>query len=192
MARARDYKAEYAQRIERGLARGLSRSQARGHPRPGEAYISGRVTLPSYDRRLEEGLKAIRAGGTLSKAAKSIHASSDRLRRYVVQTGIVEKRGRRWMVGDDPRPRVLPLYSAGQIQRITVQGYPDAAQVGRYMAAVKQFLDTNDPSVLEPFVGQSVTDVNGKQHVFETRPNALYRLTASRGEAFEDIYRIVV
>lgn len=32
MPRNRDYKTEYARRIERGAERGLSRSQARGHP----------------------------------------------------------------------------------------------------------------------------------------------------------------
>lgn len=36
MARQRDYKAEYARRVERGRELGLSRSQARGHPGKGQ------------------------------------------------------------------------------------------------------------------------------------------------------------
>lgn len=36
MARQRDYKAEYAARIAKGQAQGLSRAQAAGHPRLGE------------------------------------------------------------------------------------------------------------------------------------------------------------
>jgi hypothetical protein len=36
----RDYRAEYQQRIARALAKGFSRTQGRGHPKAGEAYIS--------------------------------------------------------------------------------------------------------------------------------------------------------
>jgi hypothetical protein len=33
--------------------------------------------------------------------------------------------------------------------------------------------------------------VKGKRHIFETRPNVLYRLSASQTEPFEEVYRIV-
>ncbi len=113
------------------------------------------------------------------------------MRRYVGQTGVVEKRGGRWAVGHDPRPRELPVYSRGRAVAITVAGYEPAALIGRYMAAVRAFRDSNDPANLAPFVGESVTDVKGKRHVFETRPNVLYRLTVAPAESFEQVYRIV-
>jgi hypothetical protein len=191
MAARRDYRAEYARRIERGLARGLSRSQARGHARPGEAPVSRGGAMPTYDPRLETGLKAIRGGRSLTKAATSIGVAPERLRHYVAQTGVVTKRGGRWTVIHDPRRREIQTYSRGRALTITVPGYEQAALVGRYREAVRAFRDSSDPAYLDPFVGEAVTDVRGKRHVFETRPNVLYRLAAGRGESFEQIYRIV-
>lgn len=191
MARPRDYQAEYQRRIERGLAHGLSRSQARGHPRSSESLISGRMTVPTYDPRLEAGLKLIRAGTPLTQAAPAIGVSRERLRRYVIQTGVVEKQRGRWTVIQDNRPRVMPIFSAGRSITVTIAGYEQSALAGRYMAAVRAFRDSNDPSYLEPFVGESVTDIQGMHHVFETRPNMLYRLALGDDDPFEQIYRIV-
>jgi hypothetical protein len=191
MARTRNYQAEYARRVAGGLARGLTRSQARGHPRITESHVSARRSTPFYDRLLEEGLKAVRGGKPFTAAARSIGVAPERLRRYFGQTGVVEKQGRRWVVGHDPRQREWLVYSDGERHYIRLPGYEPAALVGRYIDAVGQFLETNDPSVLQPFAGQSVTDVNGREYVFETRPNELYRLTAGGPESYEQIYRIV-
>ena len=58
--------------------------------------------------------------------------------------------------------------------------------------AVSAFLRSNDPAGLREFEGTSVTDVSGRQHPFETRPNALYRLASAHDQSFEHIYRIVI
>jgi len=191
MARPRDYRAEYAARIARGQAQGLSRSQARGHPGLGEAPVSTRATAVPYDPQLEEGLKAIRNGTPLNKAAREIHTSPERLRSYLAQTGVAEKRGNRWVVGEDKRPRDVTFYSAGRIVAVTVPGYAPAKRVGEYTAAVGLFLAGNDPAVLDPFSGESVRDVRGRRYVFETRPNELYRLAEGGSLPFEQVYRIV-
>lgn len=192
MATPRDYKAEYAHRLQRGAERGLSRSQARGHPRPGERATGGSALVPFYDRRLETGLKAIRERKTVREASQTIHVAPERLTAYLKQTGAVEKRGGRWRVGLDLRWRETPVYSGGRLHTITVTSYDDAFVIGRYMAVVKEFKRTNDASLLAPFVGQSVVDVQGKRYVFETRPNVLYRLTLAHGDVFEQVYRIIV
>lgn len=56
MAKPRDYKAEYARRVRSAEARGLSRSQARGHPRKGEPKaITVREALATIARKNAEG-----------------------------------------------------------------------------------------------------------------------------------------
>jgi hypothetical protein len=191
MAPQRNYASEYARRIQRGQQRGLSRSQARGHPGTGERHISARVTVPKYDPQLEAGLKAVRGGESIRGAAKSIHVAPERLRQYIAQTGVAENRGRRWRIGDDRRVRDVPLYTGGRLAVVRLPGYDEAYRAGRFMAAVSAFLATNDASLLAPFEGEYVTDVDGTRHVFETRPNVLYRLSLTAPASFEQIYRIV-
>ena len=60
------------------------------------------------------------------------------------------------------------------------------------MSAVSAFLRTNNPGGLREFEGVSVADISGKTHVFETRPNALYRIASAHDQSFEHIYRIVI
>ncbi len=189
--RKRDYKAEYRRRIERGLSKGQTRSQARGHPRSDEGHASRRTSTPRYDRRLEEGLKEMRRGKSLKASARSAHVAPERLRKYATQTGVVQKQRRRWVVKDDRRSRELQIFSDRRALTIVVPGYAEAELVGRYMAAVSEFLRTNDASNLRPFVGEQVADVNGVSYLLETRPNILYRIHASGVEPFEQVYRIV-
>jgi hypothetical protein len=84
------------------------------------------------------------------------------------------------------------IYSDAKSLPITVANVQTASAVGRFMAAVGRFLETNDRSVLTPFAGQSVRDINGREFPFETRPNVLYRLSAAGEHTFEQIYRIVI
>lgn len=51
MRKKRDYKAEYARRIELAKVRGLSRSQGAGHPRKGEFTGKQSLQLRSGDKR---------------------------------------------------------------------------------------------------------------------------------------------
>jgi hypothetical protein len=192
MARRRDYRAEYDRRVARGVGRGLTRSQARGHPGIGQVHISPRVSVPPYDPVLEEGIREIREGGTIVGSSRRLGVSSDRLRRYLARSGVgVRERGR-WHIGPDRRPRRLPLYSAGRVIDVIVPGYDEAVLVGQYMAAAGRFQATNDPLDLAPFRGGGVRDVRGGFHPFETDPNSLYRLMAGGPEPFELVYRIVV
>jgi hypothetical protein len=137
-------------------------------------------------------LKGVRTGKNLERAAKSAHVAPERLRVYMRQTGVVEKQRGRWRVVEDHRRREMTFYSQGDVVTVMLPGYEPAAKVGRYLSAVSQFLTSNDPADLGPFAGDGVTDVRGRFHSFETRPNVLYRLRAIQPDTFERVYRIVV
>jgi hypothetical protein len=89
-------------------------------------------------------------------------------------------------------PRRMLLFSDGRAIQVVVSDFDAASKIGRFMSAVGEFLRTNKAAVLREFDGASVTDLSGKVHPFETRPNALYRLLSAHDQSFEHIYRIVI
>jgi len=188
--RVRDHKTEYARRIARGLARGLSRSQSRGHPKSAEAPARASSRAISDDR-IQLAFRVLRQERNFAKAAGAAKLSPERLRKYAIDRGLIEKHGRRWQTRAD-LPRRMLIFSTGKSFAVTVVDFQSASLVGRYMAAVRRFLETNDPSILTPFVGQSVRDISGKEHPLETRPNVLYRLSSTGEHTFEQVYRIVI
>ena len=144
-----------------------------------------------WEPELEEGLKLIREGESLSSAARATHVAPERLRSYVTRTGVAYKERSRWRIGQDDRRRQFPIYSNGREVVVVLRGYDDAKRAGDYMCAVGRFLDTNDPLALAPFMGASVTDEKGVVYPLETEPNTLYRLSETQAESFEDVYRIL-
>jgi hypothetical protein len=96
-----------------------------------------------------------------AKAARTAKLSPERLRKYAIERGLIEKHGRRWQTRAD-LPRRMLIFSIGKSLAVTVADFPSASLVGRYMAAVRRFLETNDPTFLASFVGQSVRDTRAK------------------------------
>jgi hypothetical protein len=133
----------------------------------------------------------LRREKSLTAAARAAKVSPERLRRYATQRDIIERQGRRWIVRHD-LPRRMLLFSDGKDLRVVVGDFTSASKIGRFMSAVRHFLRTNRPAALREFVDESVTDISGKTHPFETRPNTLYRLASAHDQSFEHIYRIVV
>jgi len=149
------------------------------------------VQARHYDRRLEEGFKLLRTGKSLTEASKTIRVAPERLRSYLRQQGVAEKRRGKWVPGRDDRTRVMLLYSGGRAEVVTVNRAV-SSDIGRYMGVVSRFLSTNDPSSLYMFDDRGIVDATGRYHPFETDPNTLYRLAHAGTETFEQVYRIVV
>ena len=82
------------------------------------------------------------------------------------------------------------IYSSGRLLTIVLPDYEQSNRAGAYMAAVGQFLHSNERAYLDPFEGQGVTAQDGSFIPFETRPNVLYRLSETEGASFEEVYRI--
>lgn len=187
MAKKRDYKREYQRRITNAKKRGLTLSQARGHPKPGEKPI--RRKAKSNDPLLDKALRFMREAGTQKAAAKRAGVSAERLRRYIYDNGLAKRKGKQWLFTDN-RKRLMKSYVAGRAVMLRLPNFDEASINGKFMDAVGQFLNSNNYNFIEPFVGQSVRDTKGKRHFFETDPNELYRLNSS-DERFEQIYRFV-
>ena len=158
----RDYRAEYRRRIASGAANGVSRSQARGHPRPKEAAVSSkRPSKPIEDERLQLAFKVLRQEKSLSAAAKAAKVAPERLRHFATERDTIERQGRRWVVRHR-LPRRMLLFSDGKAVQVVVGDFDAASKIGRFMSAVGEFLRTNKPAGLREFEGASITDVSGK------------------------------
>lgn len=188
MAKAgRDYAREYQRRKERGLARGLSVAQARGHARSGESPI--RQTAAKDSDRLEAALKLYRQSGNRAAAAKALKLAPERFGRFLSESVQIEGRGRTLKIIDH-RTYDMPVISAGKVLSVPISGFDQKSLNGRHLNAVREFLTTNEPDVLAPFMGRSVIDARGVSHPLETRPNTLRRLAHAGDEQFPEMYRL--
>ena len=189
MARQRDFKTEYARRVASAQRRGLSRSQGRGHARHGEAPAKPRPQTV-HDDRLEAGLRLLRQTGNQGRAAKEAGISPERLRRFLRENALAERRGRQWHFSDH-RLRRMTVISGGEANGLILRGFDQASLNGQHLNAVRQFLGSNDIELLFPFEGQAVIDAQGRAHSLETDPNTLHRIAAQGDEVFHNIYRLL-
>lgn len=185
----RNYQTEYSRRIERALSRGLTRSQARGHAKAGEAPLRKPRGVEDARARLEAALRILRTKGSAQQAAAEAKVSPERFRRFLREEAIANRDKRSWIITDNRVRTIKAITTNGDVE-LHVRGFDAASLAYRHRSAVKQFLETNDASLLLPFAHASVRDVSGKTLFLETRPNALYRLAAMGGDGFEDVYRI--
>lgn len=189
MLRQRNYKAEYQRRLERAFREGLSRSQARGHAKADERPIRAPPQNQERDLRLESALKTLRRQGNQSAAAKEAGISVERFRRFLKQEALATRQGRTWTFTDS-RIREISVITTRGFKNLEVRGFDTASLVGRHNAAIGQFLNSNDTSLLQPFKGLSFKGSSGRTHILETNPNAIHRLANSGNEVFEMVYRL--
>lgn len=185
----RDFKAEYARRVAKGLEAGKSRSQARGHARAGERPRSPGPRLAPGKGPFELAVRKIARGSYLRTAAREFGLREETLRRYLKENVQAERKGRKWII-TDTRPRQFPVYSDGAIAHPWLTP-AEATRASDYMRAVNRFLFTGRRKLLKPFEGAGVTDIKGRLHPFETDVDALYELDAAGELSFPEIYKIV-
>ena len=190
MPRHRDHKAEYARRKARGLAKGLSLSQVRGHPKAGEAFISGKTPAKTTPPKIETAIKLMNAGQSMTASAKEAGTSPSRFAWYLSAMKLGEKSGRKWIIGDR-RPRRVPMIENAQTRAIIVPGFSEASLVGHYHNDVKRFLETQQPAFLNRYRSLTVKDISGKEYAFETDPNMIIRHALKNEPDFPEIYQII-
>ena len=83
-------------------------------------------------------------------------------------------------VSNDNIVRQMPIIEVGgTVQPVRVRGSKQSTLLGRYMYAVGEFARTRDPALLAPFVGKTVTDVDGNTLMLETNAARLTQLANS-------------
>ena len=106
---------------------------------------------------------------------------------------VAARDGRTWTITDN-LVRELDMISAGRRQIVRVRGFDAASTIEKHNAAVRAFLGRRrgDITVLAPFDGVVITDIAGRKHSLEIRPNTLLRLASTGGDGFEAVYRIIL
>jgi hypothetical protein len=112
----RGSKAGHKRRSPRSLSRRVTRSQARGHVKARKRQT--KAQLPSNYRRIEDAIREINRGRSLTAAARSAHISRRRLSEFLTQHRLGKRKGRRWVIKDN-RPRRVPVMTRGRLQIVS-------------------------------------------------------------------------
>lgn len=173
--RKRNHAEAYRKRIERGLARGLTLQEARGHGGIRKKSKAAKLVPINPTDPLFQGFEAVRKGAAMTPTARRMRISTERLSRFIKANADIERRSGRILIVQDRLISVLPVFTNGRSRKITVYGR-QRDWIAQYMTAVETFLKTRDASHLAPYVDVRVKDTRGKSYPLETNPNRLLEL----------------
>ena len=194
--RKRNYATEYERRIRNATARGLTKSQARGHPgfaqKSATAIRTGTKAIAA-DPTLESAIRQMRSGKTLADAARNAHVSRERLASYAKRYANAVATNGRWSF-DDRRPRQIIIAANGEHNFLVlrVPGHDPASVAGEHYNEALAALENPNlyPAFVEKWSGVSIPDVKGKIRFFETDLNALFRAHNNDDFDWTRIYKI--
>jgi hypothetical protein len=161
---------------------------ARKRPRSKRAFRPSSRIKP--DERFEIAYGVLRKGNSQKRAAEIAGISVKRFRAFIRSNKLAKYRDGHWRI-TDRRQREIAIISEGQQRIIKVRGFNTASLAMRHRAAVQQFLDSNDASLLMPFERVEIKDISKEKHSLETRPNVLLRLANAGSDAEMKIYRLI-
>ena len=101
------------------------------------------------DPKLEDALRELRKSGNRDAAAKSVNVAPERFRRFLRETVEVSGRGRSLRITDN-RNRDMTVHTGGEARELRLRDFEQASLNGRHLAAIRDFLRTNDRDLLLP------------------------------------------
>ena len=139
-------------------------------------------------RRALDALRLMRAGRSMSAAARLARTTPETMEKYVGTELGTDQDGRRAASEEDDliRPMVF-LTEDGRIP-VEIVGSRDASRLALYEQAADEFLRTGEDFALRDFDGDSVIDADGNEHFFLTDLDVLERLANVGEVSFEDLY----
>lgn len=137
-------------------------------------------------RRAFAAIRHVKAGKSLSRAARLAHTSPRTVLKYAAGS-LTKAAGVYVAQRVDHAPRRMKLMTPLGLTVETITGSRVASRVATYMSAVDHYLRTGDASRLRAFAGKAVRA--GKQRFpFITDPRTLRRLAYANEISFEDLY----
>lgn len=187
----RNYAAEYQRRVERGLARGLTKQQARGHGGIKQKGKVSRIETIDPTEPLYRGFEAVRLGAAMTPTAKQLGLSPERLSRFIKDNAEIERQSGRIVIVESKLISIVPVFTLGRSKKVAVYA-PVRDRIDEYMAAIETFLQSRDADYLKPFAGERIKDTRGKSYPLETNPNRLLELEAAGELDFVIVYKGLV
>ena len=133
--------------------------------------------LGARDRAIRERVLAVvgrsrREKVPIAQAARAAHVSQASVRRFAAPAVRADERGRLVAKTRDTLPRHMQVITSGGPVSGWTTSSGDARLLGRYAAAVGQFLRDGHPRHLRPFRNRTVT-LNGTRYALTTDPSVL-------------------
>jgi len=184
----------YAKRLASAASRGLTKSQARGHPLASEAYASelrGKARTKS-DAAIQKALTAMKSGSSLAATAKAHKVSRERLSAYAKSKGGATYGQKRWSFQQRDRFQI-PIIAKGRRNFVKVWvGSEEAAKLaGEHFAEARKAVENPIlfPAFEKRWEGVTITDLKGRDYNFETDPNQIYRALNANEIDWSRIYQ---
>ena len=195
----------YTSRIKRLHARypTASLSQLRGHAKEKEVPLTSTKKKPTSKldwNELTPDEKGVRMTArsvyfnmkrnesSLAATAKECGISPATVLRHV--DGFKKVDGQ-WVVKERMVNEVpMLINSNGKSYYVLISDSRTASLIGRYLASVRNFLESGDTTYILPFLDKKIRASDGTYHVLDIRPDILYELQEQReDEEFYSIYK---